>query len=144
MIRFAFALVLAATLGLAHECLADPGLDGFDSAQPGLEADPEGRGTDDERGSDEDIETRRRKVAARSCRKLTRQIEHYQGVVQLAQQREDDLWEQTMQQHVDRLVIRRAARCPDYEVDDETWDRIKEFLYLGGKIAIKYFTFGLF
>ena len=121
-----------------------PGLDHLDAAQPGLESDPGGQATDDAREDGEDLERRRRKTAARSCRKLTRQIEHYQGVVQLARERDDELWESRMQQHVDRLVVRRAARCPEYQVDDQTWERIKEFLYLGGKIALKVFTFGLF
>ncbi len=144
MFRFALALALAAAVGLARASSADPSLDHLDGTQRELEAEALGQAGDDEQETDEEVETRRRKGAARSCRKLTRQIEHYQEVVQRAQQRQDELWEQTMQQHVDRLVIRRAARCPEYVVDDETWDRIKEFLYLGGKIAIRYFTFGLF
>ena len=145
MFRLALALVLAATVGLARVSQADPGLDPLYAVEPGLAGDRLGQATDDEQEEqDEDLDTRRRKTAARSCRKMTRQIDHYHGIVALAQQRGDELWEERMQLHVDRLVIRRAARCPEYNVDDKTQERIKEFLLLAGQIAIKYFTFGLF
>ena len=142
MFRFALALALAAAVGLARASSADPSLDHLDGTQRELEAEALGQATDDE--TEEEVQTRRRKGVVRTCRRLTLQIEHYQRIVELAQSREDELWEDEMQQHVDRLVIRRAAHCPEYPVDDKTWERFKAFLLVAGEIAIRYFTFGLF
>jgi len=49
------------------------------------------------------------------CRRMTKQINHYENVVlKRAQDRGDKMWEESMYAHLDRLKNRRADRCPEY------------------------------
>ena len=49
------------------------------------------------------------------CQRLTRQIERYEGVADMALQRGDSLWYNATRQQVERLEQERIARCPGYD-----------------------------
>jgi hypothetical protein len=76
----------------------------------------------------------------RECRRLTSQIERYEGHVKLAQQRDNELWEQAMEQQIDRLEARRIERCP-YYAKDQTYQKLfAKFIDVASEAAWRYFT----
>lgn len=76
------------------------------------------------------------------CRRLERQIEHFEGMVDRARELDNEMWEERTQQHVDRLKERAKARCPEYADDDSAARAFANLLRLAGKAALTYFTFG--
>jgi hypothetical protein len=74
------------------------------------------------------------------CRRLTRQIEHYQGVAKLARERGNALWERETRRHVAELEARRIRRCPQFAPKPSPWARAKEFLAKAASAAASYFT----
>ncbi len=83
------------------------------------------------------------------CRKITRQIAHYQDVVQMAQGREDELWEASTIRHIQRLGERRARLCPEYAKRLEERGKARRFakatgemIKTAGQMFLKYLTFG--
>ncbi|MEN8181321.1 MAG: hypothetical protein ABFS46_02165 [Myxococcota bacterium] len=73
------------------------------------------------------------------CRRYTRQIEHFAGVVQMAEERGNDLWEQETRRHIERLETRRAERCPEYRPGPGAMAEAKEMLGKATKLAAKWF-----
>jgi hypothetical protein len=59
----------------------------------------------------------------RECTRLTRQILRYEGDIQRARERGNELWESAMEQQVERLDARRIERCPQY-AKDERWKKL--------------------
>ncbi len=129
-------LVLAFALLLPGGLLADPGEEPLGSGS----IEDETVAEDEEEEGRADEERRRRKVS-QSCRRFTRQIAHFEDVVTLARQRDDDLWEEHTRRHIDRLKARRDRRCPPPE--DRTAEVMAEFIKAAGKAALKFFTMGL-
>jgi hypothetical protein len=78
------------------------------------------------------------------CRRLTRKIEHFTGMVERARDLDNEMWEERTQQHLDLLIERRAARCPEYAEDDSAMRALAALLKLAGQAAVTYFTFGAF
>ena len=85
------------------------------------------------------------------CRRITRQIDHFEDVGRMAEARGDDLWEASTRRHIGRLEVRRASMCPEYADQLRSRSRVakaarktKEFLKTAGKLALRYFTFGAF
>jgi hypothetical protein len=76
------------------------------------------------------------------CRRLTRRIEHFTGMVERAHDLDNQMWEERTQQHLDQLIVRRAAHCPEYAQDDSALQALALLLKLAGQAAITYFTFG--
>jgi hypothetical protein len=85
-------------------------------------------------------------AGARECRKLTNQISHYEGVVDMARSRGNDLWEAETRRHIGRLSDRRARMCPQYAQSDNAGVRLAKatarLASVAAKAAAHYFTFG--
>ncbi len=85
------------------------------------------------------------------CRRITRQIAHFEDVGRLAEDRGDQLWEDATRRHIGRLVVRRAGLCPEYAAQLRSRSRAarlarqtKELLKTAAKVAARIFTFGAF
>lgn len=84
-------------------------------------------------------------ASPQECGRITRQIEHYQDMVDRAEALDNEMWEEGMQAHVERLKVRRAAVCHDYDDSDEkAMEAFAQFVKLAAKAAVTYFTFGAF
>ena len=88
--------------------------------------------------------------ASADCRRMTRQIERYEGVVMVrAKARGDKLWENSMHAQVDRLKNRRADRCPEYRKQRSALRRVaddaakfRKLMSMAAKGTAKYFSGG--
>jgi hypothetical protein len=76
----------------------------------------------------------------RECTRLTKQIERYEGDIQRARERGNDLWEQAMEQQVERLDARRVERCPQYAKSNVGAKLLAKAVDVAAKAAWKYFT----
>ncbi len=73
------------------------------------------------------------------CRRYTRQIEHFEGVAQMARERDNELWEQETQRHIARLEARRVERCPEFRKPPSRMAQTAEMLRKASKVAAKWF-----
>lgn len=87
----------------------------------------------------------------RECHRLTSQIARYEGDVERAKERGNELWENATRQQIERLSTRRANRCPEYAEAENAakraWMEMRQFgqmLGTAAKVAAKYFTSGMF
>jgi hypothetical protein len=83
----------------------------------------------------------------RECHRLTSQIARYEGDVERARERGNELWENATLAQIERLSERRASRCPEYGEDKTAAMRMREFGQMLGKaakLAARYFTMGAF
>ena len=81
----------------------------------------------------------------RECHRLTSQITRYEGDVERARERGNELWENATLEHIERLSERRASRCSQYVEDDgASLRRFGRMLGTAAKLAAKYFTMGAF
>jgi hypothetical protein len=85
------------------------------------------------------------------CRRITRQIAHFEDVGRLAEERGDQLWEDATRGHIGRLELRRAGMCPEYAEQLRSRSRAarvarqtKELFKMAAKVAVRFFTFGAF
>jgi hypothetical protein len=81
------------------------------------------------------------------CRKLTKQIARYEGVVDQARSRGNQLWKKSTQMQIERLASRRDRLCPDMDRANparRAYRQAQEIVKMAAKTAIKYFTFGTF
>ena len=83
------------------------------------------------------------------CRRMTKQIAHFEDVADLADARNDDLWENSTRSHIARLAERRERLCPDQYGPDRNFAAksaavTMAFLKAAGKAALKFFTFGAY
>ena len=78
------------------------------------------------------------------CNGLNNQINHYSQLYARADQLGNPMWEKRLGSHLEGLLARRAAICPQYEQDDGTMDAIKGLIKLAAKAAVTYFTMGAF
>ena len=69
----------------------------------------------------------------RECHRLTSQIARYEGDVELARERGNELWENATLEHIERLSERRARRCSQYVKDDGAG--LRRFGQMLGKAA---------
>jgi predicted PurR-regulated permease PerM len=82
---------------------------------------------------------------ANECRRMTRQINHYDDVLQLARGRQNELWENATKAQINRLANRRARLCPEMVQEARAKKEMREFLGLmksAAQAARKYFTGG--
>jgi hypothetical protein len=85
------------------------------------------------------------------CRRLTVQLEHYQGtILPMAISRGNRGWEAATAAQIDRLWHRRADLCPAYGEQRtllaKAADQMRQFndmVKLAGRAALTYFTGGL-
>ncbi len=76
------------------------------------------------------------------CRRVARQILQYTDVAARANDRGDELWEQSTAAHLDRLEARWNTLCAN---EDDTYLRLfNAALTTAGRLALKYFTMGYF
>jgi hypothetical protein len=86
------------------------------------------------------------------CRRMTRQIDHYEGtVLKLAKDRGNKLWENATNDQIDRLKNQRADKCPEWRKQRDAFirareeaEKMRQLMVLAGKAAIKYFTGGFY
>jgi len=86
------------------------------------------------------------------CRRLTLQIDHYQGtILPMAVSRGNRGWENATNDHLERLWHRRADLCPEYGAERamlaRAADRMRKFnafIAMAGRAAASYFTGGLY
>jgi hypothetical protein len=75
------------------------------------------------------------------CRRITRQIAHFETVADRAEDRGDEAWERATEDHIARLAARRAEICPEY-AEESGLAAMGRLLRSAGKAAAKYLTFG--
>ena len=94
-----------------------------------------------------------RKLSRRQdCRRMTKQIAHFEGtVLKMAKDRGDQAWQRSTSDHVDRLKNRRADRCPEYAEQRKVLarakkqaDDMKKLMVAAAKGAAKYFSGGMY
>ncbi len=78
------------------------------------------------------------------CARYRRQIDHYQGMVQRAEDLENELWTARTQEHVGKLLAMQKERCPEDVPVNTTLLAFERMLKLAAKAAVTYFTFGAF
>ncbi len=81
------------------------------------------------------------------CRRITRQIDHFRDVAQMAAQRGDERWFDGTVDHMRRLGERRVRLCPEYREPNYAaiyaqWT--KEMIKRAAKAFLTYTTFGAF
>jgi hypothetical protein len=79
----------------------------------------------------------------RECHRLTSQIARYEGDVELARERGNELWEKATLEQIERLSQRRVSRCPQYAKDpNAALRRVGRMLGTAARLAVSYFTWG--
>lgn len=97
-------------------------------------------------------EGKREYTNKQQCRRMTKQISHYEGtVLAMAKDRGNALWEQATRDQINRLKDRRADRCPEWgkqrsfilkaRAKAEAW---RQTIAMAAKGAAKYFSGGAF
>jgi hypothetical protein len=84
------------------------------------------------------------------CRRLTKQIEHYEGtILPMAIERRNAGWERSTNEQVERLWHRRADLCPAYGAERtmmaraaDQARRFNQLLATAGRAVATYFTGG--
>jgi len=76
------------------------------------------------------------------CARLNRQIDHFTGMYQRANAAGNQMWQDRMTIHLDRLLSIQMQRCPNDVAVDNTSKAFKAMLKLAARAAIAYFTFG--
>ena len=81
------------------------------------------------------------------CRRITRQLNHFVNVAEMADSRGDHLWLAGTLAHMDRMKQRRVRLCPEYE--EPNWaaiyaKAIQDLAVQAGKAFLKYLTFGTY
>lgn len=85
----------------------------------------------------------------RKCQRITRQLDHFEGQVELARERDNELWERSLVNHMGRLSARREKLCPVYHAEMEQQkrnelmrERTTQALVMAGKVALTVLTAG--
>ncbi|RIK98239.1 MAG: hypothetical protein DCC71_21135 [Proteobacteria bacterium] len=77
------------------------------------------------------------------CKRITRQIQRYAEVADMAKERGDERWEEGTLNHIARLSERRAQLCPTLYAQKPIGQELAKILKGAAKIAMKLFTMGL-
>ena len=84
----------------------------------------------------------------RTCKRLDKQIAHYQGVADTAHKRRDFRWWDASRAHVKRLQARRPKICPEQVAAEKRRyflrgaQAARDAVKLASEVAIRYFTAG--
>lgn len=79
------------------------------------------------------------------CVVLTNQIAHFEGIKDLARDRDDELWEAATEDHLDRLRARRKRFCPeDPSVLANVAKGLANVALNAARLAATAFTMGAF
>ncbi len=79
------------------------------------------------------------------CGRLMRQINHYEGMIERAEDADRDEWADKTGRHLDLLENRLASRCPSYSARDEQQEAARQLallLKVAASAAVKFFTLG--
>jgi LPS sulfotransferase NodH len=76
------------------------------------------------------------------CRYLTQQIEHFEGRLERAGQLDNEVWQERLASHVDRLSERRRAQCPGYGDGEAARQAFTQLVDLAARGALSFFTMG--
>ena len=79
------------------------------------------------------------------CGRLMHQINHFEGMIERAEDRGNDVWAEKTAQHVEVLETRLASRCPSYSARDEQQEAARQLatlLKVAAAAATKFFTLG--
>ena len=82
---------------------------------------------------------------ANECRRMNRQINHYDDVLKLARGRQNELWENATKAQISRLQNRVIRLCPEMVQEAKAKKEMREFLGLmktAAQAARRYFTGG--
>jgi len=77
------------------------------------------------------------------CKRITRQIEHYADVADMAKERGNDTWYEGTLDQIGRLSERRAQLCPTLYAQKPIGQELAKILKGAAKIAMKLFTMGV-
>lgn len=75
------------------------------------------------------------------CKRLTRQIARYERDGRMADQRDDQLWEDASKNRAEQLSVRRADLCPQYRKRNPL-AQAADFIAEAAKAAAPYFIPG--
>ena len=81
------------------------------------------------------------------CGRLMRQINHYEGMIERAEDLGRDDWAEKTGRHLELLEDRLASRCPAYSARDEEQEAARQLallLKVAASAAVKFFTLGAF
>ncbi len=81
------------------------------------------------------------------CRLIERQIAHYTGMAERANELDNPMWEQGMKQHLKLLKGRHnALLCPQSDAvgNRQRAAQAAEVLKMAGRAALSFFTMGAF
>jgi len=79
------------------------------------------------------------------CKRMNRQIAHYDDVLELARGRQNELWENATKAQITRLAERRLRLCPEMVQEARAKKEMREFVSLmktAAQAARSYFTGG--
>ena len=80
------------------------------------------------------------------CRRMTRQIDHFENVAEMAKERGDRIWFEGTASHLQRLSDRHERMCPEekpnYVLMMTKW--FGKTARAAGKSVVKYLTFGAY
>ncbi len=76
------------------------------------------------------------------CRRMNRQIARYTTEAGKALDVGNETWRDASYRRIGHLTARRARLCPKY-VDTRAGEDLVKLLRLGGKVALKMFTWGI-
>ena len=80
----------------------------------------------------------------RECVRLVKQVVRYQGDVRMAEERNNELWKNFTEQHIERLETRLERRCPGVTQRPRYWPKIfASLIDIAADVAWKYYTYGL-
>ena len=80
------------------------------------------------------------------CRRLTRQIDRFESVAEMAEERGDEMWRAGTMAHLQRLTARHVRLCPqekpDYVLMMTKW--MGKTVKKAGRTFLRYLTFGAY
>ena len=83
-------------------------------------------------------------VGAAECRYLTTQISLFENRLERAEELDNELWQQRLSDHIDRLSERRRQQCPGYGDGDAAREAFAQLIDLAARGALTFFTLGAF
>jgi hypothetical protein len=84
------------------------------------------------------------------CKRITKQIDRYEGVAEMARERDNDAWLAGTLKHIERLETRRDRLCPSYADElakaenEQFWKDTYALTKQIAQGAVKYFTLGAY
>lgn len=77
------------------------------------------------------------------CRRYAKQIARFEGELKIAEERENDVWKQVTEDHLERLRARKEVHCPEPEGPSLLLETVR-MLAVAAKVAAKLYTWGAF